>query len=265
MKPIATSEIKLLQLNILKSVHNFCIDNNIRYSAAFGTLLGTIRHQGYIPWDDDIDIMIPRLDYERFISSFSDENYRVASNTSMASYYLPYAKVYDVRTKVNEHVEIPMDFGVNIDVFPLDVVPDSDKELASLLKVKDFWNKIYNLKIVSVEKSRSWYKNVVLLIAHVLLAPWSIHIISEKLRSCAVRYSGMTTSRVGLVAQSDNNNREIWPLSVFAKYETRRFEDTEILVISDYDHILKSIYGDYMQLPPVEKRITHHSFDAWWK
>lgn len=74
MKPITTHELRKIQIEILKSIHNYCQENNLRYSLAYGTLLGAVRHKGFIPWDDDIDIMMPRPDYEQFLKGYRGYN-----------------------------------------------------------------------------------------------------------------------------------------------------------------------------------------------
>ena len=93
-----------MQVDILAAVDKFCEQNNIRYSLSSGTLIGAIRHNGYIPWDDDIDLMMPRADYDRFISTFNGvvEHLSVMAPELNANYYAPYANVYDNRTHLNE-------------------------------------------------------------------------------------------------------------------------------------------------------------------
>lgn len=265
MRRIELEELKQLQLDILSDVHEFCIQSNIKYSLAFGTLLGAVRHEGYIPWDDDIDIMMPRKDYEIFLKMYGNERFQIANHNTMSSCHLPYSKVYDVRTLVSEYSEYPMDYGVNIDVFPLDNVPDSEVELKSFLKKKEFWNIIYDLKKIKISKRRSFIKNVVLAFAHILFFPISIHFVSQKMRNLSIKYFNVPTKRIGIVAPSDNNIREIWDRETFAEYAILPFENVEVMVMKNYHDFLTAAYGNYMQLPPKDKRISHHVFTALWK
>ena len=121
---LAPAEIKSLQMEILCSIHNFCVNNNIRYSLAYGTLLGAIRHKGYIPWDDDVDILMPRPDYEKFLKLYPgyNKNHTVQTYINDDSYYLAFAKVYDNRTEL---IVFPTRTGVFVDIFPVDGLPDS--------------------------------------------------------------------------------------------------------------------------------------------
>lgn len=265
MKIIDIEELKQVQLEILADVHQFCQKRNIRYSLAFGSLLGAVRHKGYIPWDDDIDIMMPRSDYENFLKWYGNERYQVANSDTMDSYFLPYAKVYDTRTWVEEFMEYPMEYGVNIDVFPLDNLPDSDDELKSFLQHKQLWNCLFELKRIKTTPQRLLLKNSILVLAHMLLYPVSIYSISKRMRKLSEKYADIPTRRIGIVAPSDNNIREIWDRRVFDEYTLLPFEGINVQVMKNYHQFLTAAYGDYKQLPPKEKRVSHHSFKAFWK
>ena len=125
MEEIGIDKLKQIQLDMLKDIHAFCVEHDIRYSLAFGTLLGAVRHKGYIPWDDDVDIMMPREDYNRFIRSYGNNIYRIADMSVNPDYGLPFAKVEDVLTVIEENVEGGSVFGIYIDVFPVDYIPDN--------------------------------------------------------------------------------------------------------------------------------------------
>ena len=157
MKELTIEEHKKLALDILVNVADFCDKNGIRYFLAYGTLIGAIRHKGYIPWDDDIDIMMPRSDYDRFLKIYSDKNgrYKVASpmdkNTKLA-----YAKVIDTKTvKIEGGVKYSgkNDWScVDIDVFPLEGQPTDENEFVKYMKKRRFL-----LRELYAKTNKIWY------------------------------------------------------------------------------------------------------------
>lgn len=126
MKQINIDELKNIQVDILKKFHTYCVDKDINYFISCGTLIGAIRHKGYIPWDDDIDVQLPRKDYEVLIEEFNvspPEDLRLRSLFSSKDYNLPYAKIENVKTCIIEYADSNVDIGVNIDIFPIDSIP----------------------------------------------------------------------------------------------------------------------------------------------
>ena len=129
MKEISFEESKKLELDILLAVADFCNKNNLTYFLAYGTLIGAIRHKGFIPWDDDIDIQMPREDYNKFIETFSHERYKtIAPGTPLSKH--SFVKVIDTETvKIEAHKKYKKGFlGVDIDIFPLDGTPSDENE-----------------------------------------------------------------------------------------------------------------------------------------
>lgn len=267
MKKIELDELKRLQLDILIAVHNFCKENDIKYSLAYGTLIGAIRHKGYIPWDDDIDIMMPRNDYNRFIQSFNGtfKHLSVLAPELNLNYYAPYANVFDNRTLLkegrNNHGKLII--GVKIDVFPMDYVSEIHDEYEKqilLSKKLNFalWVKRLSLGNLILKKPMQALK--------VLL--WRLRYLFNTYATIQKRI--IYNSR--LCSQSSFVTNVVYPdiyerkcnKRILNEFENILFEGKEVTIIKEYDIYLKNIYGDYMQLPPVEKRVPLHNFEAYW-
>lgn len=152
-KDISVEELKMIQLKILDSIDDFCKKNGIQYFLFSGTLIGAVRHKGYIPWDDDVDICMKRKDYDRFFSEFNQQRrdtLKAISAEIEKNYYLASGKVIDTATVIEEENNCAMPIGVYVDIFPMDNLPADDKKLEKLNHRID-WNdniKLANLKNV---------------------------------------------------------------------------------------------------------------------
>lgn len=265
-KIISLEELKILQMDVLQAIDEFCTEHNIRYSMACGTLLGAIRHKGYIPWDDDIDIYVPRDDYQKLISIYPDSirsHYKLASIERNKNWELPYAKVYDDRTIMKENASLKIRIGVNIDIFPVDDVP-SGKEWEKFDKIRRRLIIFYSLMTVRVNRSRTWSKNLVIVFSKIVglfLPPrfWAkrINILSQ--RNNGKGYKDMFECCQGLL------QKKPFPKSLFNNIIYIPFEDRRFKAFEKSDIYLKNGFGDYMKLPPEEKRVSHHGFHAYWK
>ena len=145
MQKMRLKDIQSVSLEVLKDVHDFCITNDIRYSLAYGTLIGAVRHQGFIPWDDDIDIFMPRPDYEKFCKIYPSEKYKLISSYDQDS-YLAFSRVCEMdKTLVKEFVPwCKCDTGVWIDVFPLDGAEENKEEWdARYREATKMWQLVY--------------------------------------------------------------------------------------------------------------------------
>lgn len=265
MKEILVDELKKLQLDLLSDIHDFCEKNGIKYSLAYGTLLGAVRHKGYIPWDDDIDILMVRNDYERFIRTYHHEYYSIADTSTLKGYYLPFAKVCDDRTVMQEKTTQKLQIGVYVDVFPVDNMPDSEDELDHMFSSKKRLNTIHNLKIVAVDKKRSFLKNCVLTVSHVVLSIISIEKVVAWMQNISIKYNEIPTNRRAVFVTADNKRKWVLPKEIYDEYSEISFEGRSFMAVKDVDKYLSAMYGDYMKLPAVENQVSHHAFMAWWK
>ena len=265
MKEFTNEDIKRVGLDILDVVHKFCVDHNLKYTLAYGTLLGAIRHKGYIPWDDDIDIAMPREDYETFLKTFDVENYGVMSCWNNPHYFLTWAKVYDKRTIKIENAYNPegLEIGFNIDIFPL----DSGDDLEAFHKMKKKYKNVVKKHHYSMfPKSKG--KSPVNLIKNIVIG-----YLNKRSNKYARVIEGATLKHFkgkesNLLVQFDvyDINRDyIFHKDTFNKLVPVKFEDRTYLATEYYDFTLKASYGDYMTPPPVEKRPSLHSFKAYFK
>ena len=268
MKKIEFDELKKLQLEILEKVHNFCAYNHINYTLSSGTLIGAIRHKGYIPWDDDIDIEMTRPNYNKFIKGFNGayKELEVLCPELDWGYYAPYANVCDNRTILIEgdNGHNGRKVGIKIDVFPIDGLPDDENKCRSIFKKVNRYNTFMMYKrypLSYFRKGNILKRNIKSCVWYLLhLVPYSF--FQKKLHKIATFYDFNKSKNVGPILFMNNKcsiNKE-----VFSKYQETQFEDKKFQIIQDYDIYLKALYGDYMQFPPEEKRVAHHNFEAYW-
>lgn len=270
MREIKDQEFKELQLEILQCVHDFCEKEGINYFLSYGTLLGAVRHKGYIPWDDDIDIEMSRPNYERFIRTFEGAypHLSVLCPEKDWGYYAPYANVFDNRTVLEEGgiSHRGRTIGVKIDLFPLDGYSDDEaadrRDYGRLVQM----NAILRLKRIAwdedVKRASGLRKGVVWakwLIAQLIPYSW----VQRRLIRLAQRHDYESAPYAGCQTFSWSFVRV--KRSVFDTYSPMEFEGRTFQAIADYDAYLTAKYGDYMQLPPEEKRVYQHQFKAYWK
>lgn len=261
MREISIDEIKPIQLDILNKFADYCEKSNLRYTLAYGTLIGSIRHKGYIPWDDDIDIAMPRPDYDRFIKNFNGkyENLLVYATEINPKFRYSFAKISNEKTKLIENSNLISNIGINIDVFPIDGIL---KEDLKRLKRQVFYKKMLLLKIIRVNKNRSFIKNIILTLGKILLFWLPIKVINNKMIKNSKKYSFEEQDFCCNISFGGIENK-ILPKDYFLEYIEHRFENRSFKVIKCYHEWLKSIYGDYMKFPPIEEQVTHHDYKAY--
>ena len=265
-KKICVDESKRIMINILKSVHEFCVENNLKYSLYAGTLIGAIRHDGFIPWDDDIDILLPRKDYEFFINHFKTEYYEVITPYNCKLYYLPWAKVYDNRTIKIEPVSINAEylFGIDIDVFPMDYI-DSEKSFKKMLYHKEKYRKRLKKAVDKIPWCNPFKHPKTFLKAFIyrLLYFGKQSYFSRKLDKIYSRYNKKKHNY--LMVNSLFGQRPLFKNDLFDNLIFHRFENFKFCIFSEYDYFLKKIFGDYMKMPPKDEQVTHHGHKLFYK
>ena len=272
MREMQLEDVQRVSLDVLKDVHEFCIENDSKYTLWGGTLIGAIRNHGFIPWDDDIDIAMTRSEYDKFVRLYhSKHGYELFAREKQGKdILLAFARVCDMdRTYVDTAI-IPWNkkaTGVWIDVFPLD---GAEPEYEKAVKQSDAITKIWHLS-VKVKRSRASFStreglvSKMKLLALRILYGWRMNIWDKHINMCrkirfdqSTNYSNFSWCGFGM--------KEYYQTKAFDGYMLQRFEDCEFSVMQGYDGALRSKYGDYMQLPPEEERVPRHSVNKfYWK
>lgn len=263
MEQLSQSDLRRRQLLILGALAQVCQKHGIRYFLYCGTLLGALRHQGYIPWDDDIDIGMLRPDYERFCRIASDpqevSGYSLKNSLRHSEYPWPYSKLSDDSTRVVEDLRIPLTIGVNIDVFPVDGWPNTN--LLSYLHRKRLraYGSVLDAKIMP-DRPRSQYKKCAIWLLRQVIGPLSPGTIAGRLSRVASKYSVSNSKYFGLTVWA---YPERVSHTAFSSFTELSFEGDNYPVPAGYHEVLTAKYGDYMRLPPEQERKRPHSFEAY--
>lgn len=259
-------EIKKEEIEILKKIDEICKKNNLNYSLAGGSAIGAVRHQGFIPWDDDIDIMMLREDYNKLQKIMGNESYRgikLLSIENNKNFPYPFNKAVSLNTYAKEiGIEKIEDYGVFIDIFPIDKVPEKEKELKRYIKKVKILKKIYLIKLYKEQISSSKTKLLAKKLISFLLKPINLYKTVNKLDKLFKKYDSSKSNYYGLIfALDESNAKHYYPKEFFANTKKIKFENVEFSIIRDYDRYLKDRYGDYMKLPNENKRITNHNWE----
>ena len=258
-----TERGKRIQLEVLDGIDRFCSERGLRYSLAYGTLIGAVRHKGFIPWDDDIDLMMPRPDYDRFRQDFNAEGlYLVdlAERDDCVETFVKVCKVGTVMVDKNFGREL---WGVNVDVFPVDGAPSEDLAgyYSSLDRIR---NKLFQIcpYYKSVRKGR--FK---LMLKYALkrlryFYPGSFMSLKRKLVDGQKAYPYEAAGVAGVYFAAEKT-RTFLEKRIYDCMGTALFEGRDYPALKYFDEYLTSLYGDYMQLPPEEKRVSHHAYDSY--
>lgn len=269
MKQIKTvDEIHSIALQALIYLDSVCKENNLTYFLAGGTMLGAVRHKGFIPWDEDIDIAMPRSDYEKFIQICSEKksNYKVITTENSKLYNRHFAKLVDRRTFVSEPDIPPMDdYGIFIDIFPLDGLGNSRRgAIMHCLQIR-FWSYMSTSSRGLENLKANTVKNVLRKIKFKVLVCCGSERIYRICREKCKKYDFYKSDYVGSVAGGIKGLKEIFERRVYSETMDVEFEGVTVSGMKYYDEYLKNMYGDYMKLPPKEQQISNHDFTAYWR
>lgn len=261
MREMTLEEVKKIQIEILRELDSFCRANDINYSIAYGTLIGAVRHKGFIPWDDDIDVTMLRSDFEKFLQLFHSDKYELLKPMRQKRWEF-FARIVDPNTVVefpNKFLESP--FGVWLTIFPIDTRPDDESAWLKQKKGIDRFAAIARFKTAVLTKNR--VMNIIKRVTHFVAKPLSLGRINAKVLKYATMFEGQKTSKK--IVWVAYNSYETYPSELFDGYVELIFEGIQVKAMAGYDTYLRTAYGDYMKLPPIEQQCQTHEYIAYYK
>lgn len=251
-------------LSMLGWYHNFCVEHGLRYYALGGTALGAVRHGGFIPWDDDIDIGMPRKDYILFQELAHQEingktPYYAEFPPSKTDFVYQFGKLYDTRTTLVENTRYETKRGIYLDIFPLDGMGSVQEEAVRRLRKVDWLTAVYSTRVCGLRQGRKWYKNAAIILSRA---------IPNVL--CDYRKLVQEIDRLGQLDDFDGsafvtnvageNGRIIMGRELFGTPKLWPFEDLSIFLPERSEEYLRVLYGQWELLPPESARVSHHDY-----
>lgn len=250
-------------LEMLAWLDKFIREHNLTYYAIGGTLIGAARHQGFIPWDDDIDIAMPRDDYKKLCELLKTpiDHYVIETPDSEKNDFLyTFAKFYDTNTSMTEFLKTKVRRGVYIDIFPLDGIGHTQKEALKNYKAIDRKNMFLMTRICNYRKDRKWYKNIAIFFSQLI----PNFFINEKklvlnIDQLNQKYSFNDCEYISLT-MSTYRKKDIHRKTLLGIPVELPFENIKLLAPQYYDEYLSETFGNWRILPPIEKRKSAHDF-----
>ena len=256
-------EIKDIELGVMDYIHNLCQKENINYSLAYGTLLGAVRHKGYIPWDDDVDISLKRDEYDKLYQAVLRDNdpiYKVVSWENDSRYPYPFYRVYDARTVYeNNYIENDIDLGICVDVFPFDYYADVNKEMVKL----DTYRRLSVYTLYGIHSKNAGLKNIIRYLLVLVFRFTRVKTWNKKMNLLSMQAND--NDSIDYLMENKRTSTK-FEKTLLDKVMDSPFEDRTYKIPEASHQILSAIYGDdFMEIPPVEKRVKHDDFVAYIK
>lgn len=267
MRKMELAEIQRCELDMLKHFIKVCDRYHLRYYLAGGTLLGAIRHKGFIPWDDDIDVLMPRSDYDKLqklAPEINTERFFLASN-ELGNLNYPFSKLFDKETLIQKtYDKDEYEQHLWIDIFPLDGLPSDKQKITKIYKKSLYYRKQLNIQRSQDGEAKSRFKKILKpIIKRVLLSCVGITRAVEKIDCLAKEQDFEKCEKIGGIVWG-YGPQECMTKAEYLPVVKVQFEDLEVNAPGCWKKYLTALYGDYMQLPPPEKRVTH-DMNAWIK
>lgn len=268
MKKIELKEQKKIMIELLEYFDKVCRENDIKYSLIGGSLIGAIRHKGIIPWDDDIDVILSKSEYLKLIQileNMNDSRYKLLTINNCRGYNFPFPKLVDKRTFVVEPKLLNQikEYGIFIDIFSYSNTSNSEK-----IRIKDFKKiKLLNSMMSRTKldfKDDGFKQNFLRLNKNILSKIIGYRNIIKFLNIIYNKYNNVDTDYVVSNWPVYNINKEVQKSKNIIEYTDVEFENIKIMIFKNYDEILRTTFGNYMQLPPENQRKAH-GLIAYWR
>jgi lipopolysaccharide cholinephosphotransferase len=268
MEKLSLQENQKIAVGILDAVSKVCDEQGYRYYLVFGTLIGAVRHKGFIPWDDDLDIMMPRPDHDRFVEYFVNHreefpNLKIFTPDLNKEYPYMITRVSDDRYRIVMENEKPYGMGAFIDIYPYDGMGDTWEEAVKFERRGDYLSslcfqaaRVHLEKGITKSKIRKIIKPAVFLLSKAIGKDFFI----AQLKKQARKKPYDTSKYVGNAVWGNGGDVCIYERTLFDKYVLVDFEGKKYRAPQGYDQFLRHIYGDYMKFPKEQDRKPHHGY-----
>lgn len=269
---VTLKRLQSMELEIFSDFKKTCERYDLTYFGLAGTGIGALRHKGFIPWDDDIDVALPRKDFEILLQKIVDEypdKYEVLNTKNNENYPLMTTRLTLKGTKFREYAvkDIDCNFGIFLDLYPFDNLADNEKDLKKQATTAWFWSKILILRSIPhpVLAFKGFKANVaqfICLMVHFALRLFCIKKswIYKKCLNACTRFNSVETNRIGFLCDTNPysnmfDKKDLYPLRVL------KFENTTMNFPNQLEKHLEFLFGDFMTIPPEENRKNHYPYE----
>ena len=262
-------EVQGVLNGLLRHFAEVCERNGLRYYLSNGTLLGAVKYQGFIPWDDDVDVLMPREDYNKLIQleEINTAAYRLRATETCATWKIPFAKLSDERTVCKETTaDFGCELGICMDIFPLDNWSGNHK---TAVREATWGGLLRRFVSASIEETfyspRRGWRRVILYGNWCFSRLCGVTFFRKRIDRMTQKHAASPTGNVGCIAWAAYGRREVIPTGEFAETVQVTFEGRQYPAAGGYDAYLRRMYGDYEQDPPMDRQKTHHAFAIYRK